>query len=232
MIDNIRHTEHFYFLLAPLVLSVLIFVYIRIREVSKVSLVINGLFDARTFKRTLREENFNRNGFGVLSLMIGWMVISTCITYFICRFTPALNNGSSIYEIFAWISVGSFGYFWFKKIITFLLGKFTEFTAETKESFTLFKYTVISGGVILLPIMLFLNFRIDESTSTWSNVFNNGVMLIVLSTFVFVYILKIIQEIRQSSQIKISGYYLFLYFCTLEFLPLVVVSAVLMGKIG
>jgi hypothetical protein len=232
MIDTVRYTEHLDFLLLPLSFSVLLFLYIRIREGGKVKLVVNGLFDARTFKRTLREENFNRNGFGVLSLLIGWMVISSFVTYFICRFTAVLNDGYAVFEVFSWVLVGTLVYFWFKKILTFLLGKFTDYRSETRDSFTLFQFTVISAGVILLPIMLFLNYRIDEPTSGWATVFNNGVMLLVLSAFVFVYILKIIQEIRQSSQIKISGYYLFLYFCTLEFLPLVVVSAVLMGKIG
>ena len=82
----------------------------------------------------------------------------------------------------------------------------------------------------MIPILFFINFSLIDPDKTWLAFFFNGLFLLIQIVILLSYLFKIVQEFRQTTQIKISGYYLFLYFCTLEILPLIVFIIWFIGK--
>ena len=102
---------------------------------------------------------------------------------------------------------------------------------EKAKSYNFRYYQII--GVLLLPGIIAILFfpsstniniqLLDQKSQNIGEVY--CIFLLTIS-----YIIRLFQSIRQSLGIKISWYYIILYLCTLEILPLVVTFLLLVGK--
>lgn len=191
--------------------------------------VLEGFVDLRAFRRTLREESIIKGGTSNLLLVNTLLSLSTAITYLIYTRMSGFEL-SEIYYLFGISALGIVGYYWLRKVIFFFMGYFTEQMPLAQEIQTYNKFFYQSLGLVILPIILFFNLRLDNGTTEWISIFYNGTLLLLEIVVVMTYFFKIIQEFRQTSQLKVSGYYLFLYFCTLEILPLVVLFLWFIGR--
>jgi hypothetical protein len=212
----------------PILASLILLIYIRIQANRKMSAIIQGFFDLRAFKRVIREESTIHGSTTTLLLINAAIVVATGITFLVFKRTNFYGL-SDLLMVFGIVTAGLVVYYWIRRILFGMIGYFTEQReiANEIQVYNHFFYQVL--GLIVLPIILFLNFRLDNSTSAWMSIFYNGVLLLLELAFIFTYLFKLVQEFRQTSQLKISGYYLFLYFCTLEILPLV---ALIMWFVG
>ena len=102
---------------------------------------------------------------------------------------------------------------------------------EKAKNYNYRYYQII--GVLLLPGIIAILF-FPHSTNVNVQLFgqksqNIGevycAFLLAMSFFI-----RLLQSIRQSLDVKISWYYIILYLCTLEILPLVVIYLLLVGK--
>lgn len=216
-------------LYVPIIIGVVVLIYLRIQEKRKLSSILEGFIDLRAFKRVLREESVFNGPVANLLLLNTILTISTAITYMVYTRLGYFNL-SDIYPLFGIVLATLFGYYWIRKIIFVAMGYFTEQNAIAQEIQVYNKFFYQTIGIVLLPVISFLNYRLDNSTNDWISVFYNGTLLLMILLFVVVYFVKIVQEFRQTTQLKISGYYLFLYFCTLEILPLVALIMWFVGK--
>ncbi len=224
-----RNYEHLFILLVPMIVGLSLLVYLRYRDRKKMFVVIKGLVDSRAFKRSKHEGNLSRGGFLSLLVLNGGVVIGTFLTYVIYRYTDMSIKGFNLVEIFLIVFVLMFGYYWLKKIISLLLGYFSGQKEVMKEAFRYFNFFIMASGLLLLPFMFFLNYRIDESTEVLFTVINNSILALVSFLLLGTYLVRVFQEVKQGFQIKMPRYYLFLYFCTLEILPLVILIGLLVG---
>lgn len=218
----VRHTDHLMLLYIPIIASLILLIYIRVQASRKLNAILQGFFDLRAFKRVIREESTIHGTTTTLLLFNAAITITTGITYMVFQRTD-LYTLSDLFLVFGIIAAGLIAYYWIRRVLFSLIGYFTEQREITTEiqTYNYFFYQVL--GLAILPTIVFLNYRLDNSTTAWLSIFYNGALLLLQITIIFVYFFKLIQEFRQTSALKISGYYLFLYFCTLEILPLVAI---------
>jgi len=102
---------------------------------------------------------------------------------------------------------------------------------EKAKSYNFRYYQII--GVLLLPGIIAILF-FPQSTNINIQLLGQKSQNIgeayCFFLLVILYIIRLFQSIRQSLRIKVSWYYIILYLCTLEILPLVVAYLVLVGK--
>ena len=96
-----------------------------------------------------------------------------------------------------------------------------------------FKYYEIIGILLLPGIIAILYFprSTDINLQLFGQNSQNIGELYCLFLLSILYIIKLFQSIRQSLDVKVSWYYIILYLCTLEILPLVVIYRLLVGEI-
>jgi len=89
-------------------------------------------------------------------------------------------------------------------------------------------------GVLLLPgiiAMLFFPQSTNIEVQLLGPKSQNIGEIYCWSLLATLYIIKMFQSILQSLEVKVSWYYIILYLCTLEILPLVVIYRLLVGEI-
>lgn len=206
----------------PIILGSIIVIYLKIFEVKKLTAIFQGYIDLRAFRRVIREETLIKGWPSNLLLVNTVLVLSSAVTYSLFAKYDVTKFGLGLYSIFTITAIILIGYYWLRKILFFMIGYFSEqpFIAKEINTYNRFYYQVL--GIALLPMLFFANLRLADSDITWLAFFYNGLFLLLQITLFLSYLFKLVQEFRQTTQIKISGYYLFLYFCTLEILPLIV----------
>ena len=206
----------------PIILGCMIVVYLKMFESKKLTAIFQGYIDLRAFRRVTREESLTKGVTSNLLLVNTVISMSAAITYSLFAKYDVGRFGLDFYTIFGITAIILIAYYWLRKIIFFAMGYFSDqqFIASEINLYNKFYYQVL--GVILVPILIFINIRLVDPYTTWLSFFYNGLFLMIQIIIILSYLFKIVQEFRQTTQIKISGYYLFLYFCTLEILPLIV----------
>ena len=214
----------------PIILGCIIVIYLKTFESKKLNAIFQGYVDLRAFKRVIREEALTKGPTGNLLLLNTLISISTAITYSLFAKYDVSRFGFDFYTIFGITILILIAYYWLRKIIFFAMGYFSDqqYIASEINLYNKFYYQVL--GVILIPVLIFINVRLVDPYTTWLSFFYNGLFLMIQIIIFLSYLFKIVQEFRQTTQIEISGYYLFLYFCTLEILPLIVFIIWFIGK--
>lgn len=225
-----RNSEHLFILLAPMIIGLSLLVYLRFKDSKKLLVVLRGLIDSRTFKRSKHEDNLSRGGYSAMLILNGSLVIVTFITYIVYRYSTISSKGFDLLQTFLIVFVVAFAYYWLKKITSLMLGYFSGSKEVMSEAFRYFNFFIMASGILMLPFMFFLNYRIDESSQVFFTIINNSLLGIVFLLLIGGYLIRVVQEVKQGFQLKMPKYYLFLYFCTLEFLPLVILIALLMER--
>ena len=102
---------------------------------------------------------------------------------------------------------------------------------EKAKNYNFRYYQII--GVLLLPGIIAILF-FPQSTNINIQLFGQKSQSIgeVYCAFLLVisYVIRLLHSVRQSLGVKVSWYYIILYLCTLEILPLVVTYLLLVGK--
>jgi hypothetical protein len=214
----------------PIILGSLIVVYVKTFESKKLAAIFQGYTDLRAFKRVTREEALIKGPYSNLLLVNSLLTITTAITYSLYAKYNVDRFGLDLYSIFGLTALILVAYYWIRKILFYIIGYFSDqhFIANEINLYNRFYYQVL--GIIMIPILFFINFSLIDPDRTWLAFFFNGLFLLIQIVILLSYLFKIVQEFRQTTQIKISGYYLFLYFCTLEILPLIVFIVWFIGK--
>jgi len=118
------------------------------------------------------------------------------------------------------ILVGLLLYFLVKQVMYRVVAMVFEVGGQTGEY--LFNAGLLSQvyGLILLPIVCLVPF-VDQSTGTF-------LLKIGVALFLFMYVIQLIRGAKIILRTSLSIFYMFLYFCALEILPLSILLKVLM----
>jgi hypothetical protein len=225
----VRHADHLFWMLIPVVVSVVLITYIKVVRVRNLAAVFEGFIDLRAFKRLIREESMYKGWASTILLVNSWLLISLFVTYVLMQYVP-VDNSLTAQEIWLWLMVGFFAYYWLKRVAIYILGAMTDVSSVVFEFLTYNKFYLKFIGLLMLPLFLGLNFLSYELTNPVFHWIHELLPYLIGVVIVVSYLTKVYQGYQQCVEIKVSGYYLFLYFCTLEILPLIGVFFWLIGN--
>jgi hypothetical protein len=198
-------------MLPVIVVSFILFSWIRVVYGRFVTMVLQASYNYFTARRIFEESNAVRSRvfifFNLFFFINIGLFASQCIDFF--NMSPAGLNGISLFGL---CFGGFFALYTIKSFLLALLdfiflipGGFGSY------NFTVFLYNKIYG-LLLLPVITVLPFVPVESAQ-W-------VISIGIGLFVLFYFFRILRGIQIGIKNRLSLFYLFLYLCALEILPL------------
>lgn len=175
--------------------------------------LFQGFVNYSTASRMFRERNVSLNQ-GEIRLEIFSYFVTSLFFYQIVQYF-SLNLPFDGYIKFALALGLVFLYFLLKKILYLAMGFIFENTGETSEFLYNFGNYIRITGIVALPFVLLIAWAPFPTTYP---LFATGLTFISI-----LYLILIWRGIRIFLKKQFSIFYLFLYLCTLEILPLLVV---------
>ncbi len=206
-------------LVGVLVLAFFLFATVRLIFNKYLSQLAQSTINYSTFTRVFRERYFNLLHasfrldliFAMIGSLFGYQFISTYKINF------GITNSFYVYLICLGMVVG---YFTVKKVVYYLIGALTESKFEVREY--LFSITVFNRvlGMFLLPVTAVIAFVPLYQPEP--------VIFAGLGIVIIFYLLSLIRGGKIFLKKHFSIFYLILYLCTLEFLPLLLIYNILL----
>lgn len=186
----------------------LIFGGVKKLSPNRFNAVYTSFFSTREFNQHLKEEFFLKNA---------PVFILSVTTSFVLALTFTLISNKSNFYVIPVLALGVIAFFSFKVGITYVLGK----VSTTKSKYAKGVYTIeiisiiVLGGLLslLIPLEIFYSLKKME-----------GWVLLLVS---IIYGVKIVKQFLYSIENKTSLFYIILYFCALEIIPLLTAAKLL-----
>lgn len=184
--------------------------------------LIQSVFNTSTALRMFGEKNYTSlHGANILNVYF-YLVFSAFLFQLVrfFRFDFPYAN----FFLFLFCLGISIAFFLVKKLLYLLVGTITETTVETKEYFFNIDNVNRVAGLILFPVVALIAFYPfgNPTIPVYA-----GIMVVI-----FMYLKQLQRGIFILFRKQFSILYLFLYFCTLEFLPLVLLYKILVVQSG
>jgi len=193
--------------------AVVLFATIRYSYTKYIRHVYTSLVNYPTSMRLLQESNYPTSHAAYRLDVIFYIVFSIFI-YQVFNYVEWAGANHKL-SFFAWVSAGAVLYFFGKKLLFRIVGMLFETRAETSEFLFNVDNFNRSLGLILLPLVTLIAF---------SPIQNTGLLILMGVAIVLAFYLLLLQRgILILLRKQFSIYYLFLYLCTLEFLPLLLI---------
>jgi hypothetical protein len=196
--------------------GILLFASVRFAYAKYMEHMFLSLFNYSTSVRLLQEKNYPIFH-GAIRLEI---IFYITLSIFIFQVLNVFKWGNSLTSLsyFLMILGGVLLYFFGKKLIYLMFGSLFQATQETREYlFNMDNYNR-SLGLLLLPIVILVSFA---PVRTPVFIVFAGIVI-----FVIVNLILLQRGIFILLKKQFSIFYLFLYLCTLEFLPLLLIYKV------
>jgi hypothetical protein len=193
--------------------GVLIFATIRYNYTKYIKHLFTSLINYPTAVRLWQESNYPASHAAYRLDVIFFLAFSIFV-YQILRFFE-LSKTSNNLSFFAIVLGGVLLYFFGKKLLYQVLGLLFETKNETREFLFNMDNTFRALGLVLLPLIALVSFSPTQ----------NPVILIITGiSIVFIFYGILLQRgVFILLRKQFSIFYLFLYLCTLEFLPLLLI---------
>jgi hypothetical protein len=175
--------------------------------------LFQSLVNYSTAERMFRERNYSFSHGAFRLDVVFYLVFSVFLFQLINFFGLDFTAGG--YTLYIFCLAGTFVYFLGKKLLYKYTGFLFENTNETSEFLFNLDNTNRVAGMVLIPVVALLAF------SPFSSLKIPVIIGILIVTAI--YFLLIFRGVVILFRKQFSILYLFLYFCTLEFLPLVLV---------
>ncbi len=200
-----------------LLLVLIVFASVKNSYSKYLAHLVRSIVNYPTSLRMFREKNYPAVH-GAYRLDIFFYIIFPVFIFQAVNFFTATEHANG-FRFFLWCFSVTTGFFIFKKAAYKFSGKLTECDVEVSEY--LFNMDNINrvSGLILLPVVL-INLFFPFQNRGW-------VLYLGIIILVFLYIKLLQRGILILFKKQFSIFYLFLYFCTLEFVPLVLLYNIL-----
>lgn len=218
-----RVTNHTVLYLFPF-LSLLFLSVLKFSFPKSIGFIFSGFYNTRIFRQILGENIARTHQVSKLLLINLYFVLMGIISELL------LNSGKTSFTYFIYATLIVVFYYLARLFVNYG----TSFLSGNKnlmiESMVYNRFYLGVLGVTLLPGLICLLFLPnDYMVSLYGTELKMG-WLVVFIGLIISYVTKLIVVLSKSVQLKVSSYYIFLYLCTLEILPLVVVFRLLVGK--
>lgn len=203
-------------ILGIIVFCFVLFAISRVAYPRRLGQIFKAFISPRSVNQLSREGNISNEG---LSFMLsGVFFISLAVFIFECitLFIPSFFYGKANYLIFCYILFGSLLFYIIKKQIIRIIGYIFQTKQETRDYLLNTLVFNMIAGIYIMPV----SFLIFYLPVEWSH----GLMIF---SFVFLGILILYRIIRSFligiTLSKFSVFYLFLYLCIVEILPILII---------
>ena len=196
------------------VLVIFLIGILRVFYQKKFTLFLNAFISKRFSNQIIREENALTQSTSVVLSIIFFISISLFL-FLASRFYHKTIAGSSEWQKFGIILVGCVIFYFFKLIANKTIGTLFKAYKEIEE-YIFNQFLVIQVLGILLTILCIL--------LSYSMIFNKEI--IILMGLIILVLGFVVRMIKSFSIVNLNTYspvYIFLYLCTLEILPLIII---------
>jgi len=201
------------------IITLLLFLaVIRVSYPNEIILMIQGFFNNRVLSQISKEENlFNSWPFIFLYILFGFtMGLFLCL---VSKFTQlgGVTEGFNLYLVFSFSVIALFTL----KIVTVrFIGFLFDISRLVREYVSILYLSYFNTALVFLPVVFIMAFSPKNLAAS----FVVFAILILVTIFIF-------QFLRAGSSIfktySLSKFYLFLYLCTLEIGPILILIKVL-----
>jgi len=205
-------------LIAVLLIAFLLFASVRLIFNKYLSQLIQSTINYSTFTRTFREKYFNLFHASFRLDLIFSLIMALFSYQLLNIFKISLGVSKSYVTYLICLGI-VIGYFLAKRIIYFIIGILTESKSEVQEY--LFSITIYNRvlGLFLMPVSATIAFVPLTQ--------NKPILYAGLAVIGVFYVMSLIRGGKIFLKKHFSISYLILYLCTLEFLPLILIYAIL-----
>jgi hypothetical protein len=205
-------------LVGVLLLSFLLFASVRLIFNKYLSQLIQSTINYSTFLRSFRERYFNLFHASFRLDLVFSLILGLFGYQFLNAYKISLGASKSYYTYLICVGV-VIGYFISKKIVYYIIGVLTESRPEVQEY--LFSMTVYNRvlGLFLMPVTATIAFVPLTQVEP--------ILYAGLAVIAIFYLMSLIRGGKIFLKKHFSISYLILYLCTLEFLPLILIYALL-----
>jgi hypothetical protein len=214
--NNEKQTQSTDWLTVIIFTVLLLFASIRITYEKYLKHLFLSVFNYTTASRMFQEKNYNIFHAST-RLEVFFYVVFSIFIYQLFNYFQLSGNLKDVL-LFVIIFGLTIAYYLVKKMVYILLGKLFSATEETYEYLFNLDNSNKIAGLFLFPIISLIAFNPFKSIG-----FTVVLGIIILSFF---YILLIQRGIFILLKKQFSIFYLFLYLCSLEFLPLLLIYKV------
>ena len=211
-----RHTDitPTWLFLVIMALVLMVYLFLRIHKIKPATLIGSALYD-RQLSIMLRESQFNHNIPYLETSLLFSIALSLCIVQPLQRYGRLLILGGNLALTVLLLCVSIFLFLLVRHLLIGLLGKTFQQSDAVKLYLTNSHLYLLIDTLILIPFSLLLYYTPALNISVWTALAVVGFMLILRilrGAFMF---------FGHGSDTKI---YLFYYLCTVEFVPLLVLT--------
>ncbi len=205
-------------LVGVLLLSFLLFASVRLIFNKYLSQLIQSTINYSTFLRSFRERYFNLFHASFRLDLVFSLIMGLFSYQFLNAYKINLGASKSYYTYLICLGI-VIGYFISKKIVYYIIGILTESKPEVQEY--LFSMTVYNRvlGLFLMPVTATIAF---VPLTQVEPILYAGLAIVAIF-----YLMSLIRGGKIFLKKHFSISYLILYLCTLEFLPLILIYALL-----
>lgn len=202
-----------------LLLALVLVASVRVGYAKYISSLFHSVFNYPTAVRMFGEKNYSVSR-GAFRLEVLFYLVLSLLIYQIILFFPIETGQASL--VFYGKALGLVAaYFLLKKMVYRWLGNLFQGVGETAEFlFNLDNFNRVTG-ILLFPIVALIGFFPFENPVY--------IMIFGVVTVSFFYMMLLKRGISILMKKQFSLFYLFLYLCTLEFLPLLLIFKIVVG---
>lgn len=223
IIPILRSADSGMLYLFPLV-SLLFLAVLKYRFPKSIGFIISGFYNPRIF-RQIMGENLARTHQVSKLLLINVFIVLLGILGF--AYTNILGLSPLYILVIAGVLIV---YYSTRVMLNYLTVYLSGMKGLLQESMVYNRFYLGVLGIVLIPGLISLLLLPDSFVfSIGSSTLKFGWLVLIMSLIIS-YIVKVVVLVLKSVQLKVSPYYIFLYLCTLEILPLVVIIRVLVGE--
>ncbi|SHJ32887.1 protein of unknown function [Tangfeifania diversioriginum] len=205
-----------------LLFVLLIFATVKAGWSKYIQNLFQSIVNYSTAERMFRERNYSFSHGAFRLDVVFYLVFSVFLFQLINFFRLDFTAGG--YTLYIFCLAGTFVYFLGKKLLYKYMGFLFENTSETSEFLFNLNNTNRVAGMVLIPVVALLAFSPFSSLKIPVII---GILIVAA-----IYFLLVFRGVMILLRKQFSILYLFLYFCTLEFLPLVLVYKLLFDLVG
>ena len=205
-------------LIGVLLLSFLLFASVRLIFNKYLSQLIQSTINYSTFLRSFRERYFNLFHASFRLDLVFSLILGLFSYQFLNAYKISLGASKSYHTYLICLGI-VIGYFISKKIVYYIIGILTESKPEVQEY--LFSMTVYTRvlGLFLMPVTATIAFMPLTQVEP--------ILYAGLAIIAIFYLMSLIRGGKIFLKKHFSISYLILYLCTLEFLPIILIYALL-----
>jgi len=225
ILNNLLRVQNPVFWMPYLALVSLVIVAFTLQTNNVIYVSLKSFLNLQFFKQSIRNEDNSVINMGRVLIVNTFIIVGLSLYYFLGGILSLIYNLDQYFVFFSILIVVVLWY-WINVVLRKVISSVSSVDIVGKEVELYNQFFFQSLGILLLPGVIGLYFFPSNLLGfNFLYLAEIYVQIIVVLTFLN----KLFQSIFQSFEIKISWFYIFLYLCTLEILPLCIGYQLLLG---